>query len=131
MVSPAPTSQQMPSADREPTVSYRDLINEQFLRVWDKFNAVETAITKADGDLTAYKLTANEFRGTLSDQAQRLATKEELRQIRAENEIQRLRVDGIDKTAANLQGRIWMLVAVFAILQVILNIAQRFVPHIP
>lgn len=118
-----------PSADRQPTVSYRDLVNEQFGRVWDKFGAVEKAIDKADVDLTAYKLTANEFRGTLSDQATRLATKDDLKQARDQSEIQRLRIDTIEKTAANMQGKLWMLAAVFAVLQVVINIAQRFLQH--
>lgn len=124
-------SEPTPSADRVPTVSYRDLVNEQFSRVWDKFTSVEKAIDKADDDLSAYKLTANEFRGTLSDQAQRLATKEELKQIRDAIEIQRQRVETIEKTSANMQGKLWMLAAVFAVVQVAINIAQRFFPHIP
>lgn len=125
----ADTPQPAPSADRIPTVSYRDLVDEKFARVWDKFGAVEKAIDKADVDLTAYKLTANEFRGTLSDQATRLATKDDLKQARDQSEIQRLRIDTIEKTAANMQGKLWMLAAVFAVLQVIINIAQRFLQH--
>jgi hypothetical protein len=120
------TAPPLPSADRAPTVSYRDLVNEQFGRVSDKFVAVEKAIDKADADLTAYKLTANEFRGTLSDQAARLATKDDLDQVRASIEIQRLRVDKAENTSANMQGKMWMLAAVFAVLQVVINIAQRF-----
>lgn len=118
-----------PTAAHTPTVSYRDLVNEQFGRVADKFAAVEKAIDKADADLTAYKLTANEFRGTLSDQAARLATKDELGQARGGIEIQRLRIDAIEKEAANMQGKLWMLAAVFAVIQVIINIAQRFLTH--
>ncbi len=118
-----------PSADREPTVSYRDLVNEQFARVWDKFSSVETAINKADSDLSTYKLTANEFRGTLSDQAQRLATKEELKQRDAVVEIQRQRIDKIENTSANIEGKMWMLAAIFAFIQVVVNVAQRFFPH--
>lgn len=120
-----------PTADRLPTVSYASLVDEKFARVWDKFGAVEKAIDKADADLTAYKLTANEFRGTLSDQATRLATKDELQQARDQHEIQRLRIDGIEKNSANMQGKLWMLAAVFAVLQVIINIAQRFLTNTP
>lgn len=115
-----------PTADRIPTVSFAALVDEKFARVWDKFEAVEKAIDKADDDLTAYKLTANEFRGTLSDQAIRLVTKDEQKQLRDYLEIQRLRIDDIEKSAANMQGRLWMLAAVFAVLQVVINIAQRF-----
>ena len=89
-----PTESQTP--DREPTVSYRNLVDEQFSRVWDKFASVEKAIEKADADLAQYKLTANEFRGTLSDQALRLATKGELRQKDSLLEIQRLRIDKVE-----------------------------------
>lgn len=120
-----------PTASREPTVSYRDLVDEKFGRVWDKFGAVEKAIDKADADLSAYKLTANEFRGTLSDQAARLATKEDIVQERKTMEIQRLRIDKLDNISSNLQGRIWMLAAVFAALQIVVNIAQRFLPAVP
>lgn len=119
----------MPSADREPTVSYRDLVDEKFGRVWDKFLSVEKAIDKADDDLSAYKLTANEFRGTLSDQASRLATKEELNQIRGSLEIQRQRIETLEKAASNTQGKMWMLAFVFAGLQIVLNLAQTYLPH--
>ena len=120
-----------PSADRIPTVSYRDLVTEQFARVWDKFRSIEAAIAKADGDLTQYKLTANEFRGTLSDQAARLATKEEMRQRDLTLEIQRQRIDKIETNSANMQGKLWMLAAVFAVIQVIINLMQRFFQHTP
>lgn len=116
-------SAQPPTADRLPTVSYRDMVNEQFMRVWDRFDAVDKALIKADADLTAYKLTANEFRGTLSDQAQRLATKDELRKQDDSLEIQRLRIDKLETAAANMHGRVWMLAFVFAILQVVINFA--------
>ena len=102
----------------------------QFSRVWDKFASVEKAIEKADADLAQYKLTANEFRGTLSDQALRLATKDELRQKDSLLEIQRLRIDKLETSSANLQGRIWMLAFVFAGLQVLANVLQRFLPAI-
>jgi hypothetical protein len=117
--------------NEEPAVPYSVLVDEKFGRVWDKFKSVEEAIGKADTDLTAYKLTANEFRGTLSDQAARLATKEELGRIRDTIEIQRQRIDTNEKMAANTQGKIWALAAVFAVLQVLINLAQRFLPHIP
>ena len=123
-----PTDSPTPSADSEPTVSYRDLVNEQFNRVWDKFAATEKAINKADAELTQYKLTANEFRGTLSDQALRLATKEEINQRDTLLEIQRHRIDKLEAAAANLQGRIWMLAFIFAGIQVLVNVAQRFFP---
>ncbi len=105
----------------------RDLLDEKLHRVWDKFEAVEKAIEKADQDLSAYKLTANEFRGTLSDQAARLATKEDITQLKATIEIQRLRIDKTENSSANLQGRIWMLAAVVVALQLVVNIAQRFI----
>lgn len=112
----------------DPPLFY-DLLDEKFGRVWDRFDSIDKALVKADSDLTAYKLTANEFRGTLSDQAGRLATKEELKQKDALIEIQRQRIDKIENTAANLQGRIWMLAAIFAGLQVLVNLAQRYLPQ--
>lgn len=132
MTAPASHLAPTPSADREPTVSYRDLVEEKFQRVWDRFTATQAALDKAEADLTAYKLTANEFRGTLSDQAQRLATKEEVRQRDTAIEIQRQRIENIEKTSSNMQGKLWMLAAVFAVIQVVINVAQRFLPpHVP
>lgn len=127
------TSHQIPkpSADHLPTVSYRDLVQEKFGRVWDKFEAVDRATTKAEADLASYKILANEFRGSLSDQRTLFVTKEDLLSVKETMEIQRLRIDKIDNLAANMQGRLWMLAAIFAILQVIINIAQRFLSHIP
>lgn len=125
------SKQVMPSADREPTVSFRDLVDEKFQRVWDRFIAIDERTQRSNDDLAAYKVTANEFRSTLADQAARLVTKDELKQQAAAAEIQRLRVDNLEKTSANMQGRIWMLAAIFAVIQVAVNIAQRFIPHIP
>lgn len=125
------SSSTSPLSDGEQTVPYHALVDEKLGRVWDKFKSIEAAIAKADMDLTAYKLTANEFRGTLSDQAQRLATKDELRQRDTALELQRLRIEKIENASSNLQGRIWMLAAIIAVFQIVLNLAPKFFPHVP
>lgn len=126
MSDPVARAAPQPTSEREPTVAYRDFVNSQFERVWDKFTSVEKAIDKADIDLTAYKLTANEFRGTLADQAGRLATKEDMRITRDAIEIQRQRIEVIEKFSANMQGKLWMLAAVFAGAQIFINLAQHY-----
>src|SRR5687768_13140338 len=98
------------------------IINERFERVWDRFNSIDKALNKADEALNQYKLMSNEFRGTLSDQANRLATKEDIYQVKELIELQRSRMDKAENASANLQGRVWMLAFVFAAAQVIINV---------
>lgn len=109
----------------KPNVSYSKLVDEKFARVWDQFASTQKALDKADADMTAYKLTANEFRGALMDQAQTFVTKGALDAAKADVEIQRQRVDKVETTAANLAGKLWMLAAIVAVFQLIINIAQH------
>jgi len=79
----------------EPTVTLKELMEEKFCSqekelaalkelVESKFFSQKEAVDKAEQSLKEYKVQANEFRGTLKDQAAAFATRSEVEALAAQ-----------------------------------------------
>ncbi len=99
--------------------------------------AAEKAVDKAEGAQQLRNEAQNEFRKSLSDLSGLMWTTKEgtatVDSIRREFDISQgvldMRVVTLEKNYANLQGRIWAVSAVFAIVALLFNIGLRFINH--
>lgn len=96
-------------------------------RIVDANHATDLARQQMDKRLEGM----NEFRQQLSEQANRLITREEVQAkqdayIPAINENQR-RLSLLETTQANMQGRMWAIGVGFTIITVVINIALHFI----
>ena len=96
-------------------------------RIVDANHATDLARQQMDKRLEGM----NEFRQQLSEQANRLITREEVQAkqdayIPAINETQR-RLSLLETTQANMQGRMWAIGVGFTIITIGINIALHFI----
>jgi hypothetical protein len=99
--------------------------------------AAEKAVDKAEGAQQLRNEAQNEFRKSLSDLSGLMWTTKEgsaavesmRREFGASQSVLDNRVVTLEKNYANLQGRIWAISAIFAIVALVFNIGLRFVGH--
>jgi hypothetical protein len=110
--------------------------------VANAFLASEKAIIKAEEAQREYNVRSNEFRGQLDDQAKMLMPRSEvtalIRSIEDKlyattqaNDRERTllldRIGGLEKTSANLQGRMWAITAIAWFIALGVSIALKFI----
>jgi len=97
--------------------------------------AAEKAVDKAEGAQQLRNEAQNEFRASLSDLSKLMWTREEgagsVAALRREIEITLVsmteRVVSIEKANANIQGKVWAVSALFAIVTLAVSIGVRFI----
>jgi hypothetical protein len=99
--------------------------------------AAEKAVDKAEGAQQLRNEAQNEFRKSLSDLSGLMWTQKEgtekveslRREVTLTYEGMETRVGNLEKMYSNIQGRIWALSAIFAIVALGVSIGIRFIGH--
>ncbi len=121
--------------------SYEKYVNQRFTdaekAVAIAMAASQKAVDKAEEAQQLRNATQNEFRGALADLSGQMATKEHVgtrtesmrREMTALNENQEIRIRTLEAANANIQGRIWVISALWAVIVLVSSFAVRFIGH--
>jgi small-conductance mechanosensitive channel len=121
--------------------SYEKYINQRFCdaekAVKAALAAAEKAIDKAQEAQQLRNAAQNEFRASLSDLSGHMATKESVdtrveslrRELSATDDAQEGRIRVLETANANIQGRIWVISALWAVIVLVSSFAVRFIGH--
>lgn len=99
--------------------------------------AAEKAVDKAERAQELRNQVSNEFRQSLSDLSALMWTIKEgtaavdslRRELTAVQQISDARIGALERANANIQGRIWAVSALFAIIALAIDIGSRFIGH--
>ncbi len=99
--------------------------------------AAEKAVDKAEGAQQLRNVAQNEFRQSLSDLSKLMWTRQEgttmvesmTREIGSSISNHDKRLAILEGVIANLQGKIWAISAIWAILVLVVSVAVRFIGH--
>jgi polyhydroxyalkanoate synthesis regulator phasin len=105
---------------KDEAVSLRDYIDTRIKAVEDRFASVERSTDIAANTVDKRLENMNEFRSQLNEQASHFIT-------RTEHDVLEARIQAIERSVANIQGRFWAFTIGLTVMAIIVSTIIHFI----